>query len=482
MEFNSINFLLFFSSVALIFYNIPSRFRLAWLTIASFFFYGWWNTQFLGILVAVILITHLTSISVGSIQENGKKTIILTYGIMMILTFLVFFKYSAFIIESFLYVSHSNFNPSLSSSLHALLPIGISFYSFQAISYLVDVYKGTIMPDRSLSRHALFLSFFPQVLAGPIERASDLIPQLKNPNNFDSNNVVSGLKRMLWGFCCKVLVADQIAPFVDSVYGNIFDQTGPSIVVATYLFGFQIYFDFFGYTNIAIGAAQVFGIKLSQNFQTPYSAHSISDFWHRWHITLSSWFRDYVYKPLGGSKEGHLKHVLAISAVFLLSGLWHGAAWNFVVWGGAHGIVYLADEYLGYLKSHVIFASFRLPILFRQIITFNVVMLLWLFFRAQSLTEITYALGTIGSPLNDIGSILVSLPSTLDTSLIHLFLAVSILGVIFVLDVSGIMEKLITRSIQSKQLLHELIIWDVLIILLVLLGDLGGREFVYFQF
>jgi alginate O-acetyltransferase complex protein AlgI len=482
VEFNSINFLVFFSSVALIFYSIPSRFRLTWLTIVSFFFYAWWNALFLGILVAVILITHLTSISVCSVHKNGKKTVIFIYGVTLILTFLVFFKYSAFVIESFLYVFHLNFNPSLSSSLHALLPIGISFYSFQAISYLVDVYKGTFKPDRSLSSHALFLAFFPQVLAGPIERASNLIPQLKNPNNLDSNNIISGLKRMLWGFCCKVLVADQIAPFVDRVYGSIFDQTGPSILVATYLFGFQIYFDFFGYTNIAIGAAQVFGIKLSQNFQTPYSAHSIRNFWHRWHITLSSWFRDYVYKPLGGSKEGHLKHVLAISTVFLLSGLWHGAAWNFVIWGGAHGIVYLAEEYGGYFKSQVICTSFRLPILFRQVITFNLVMMLWLFFRAESLSEITYALGTIGSPLTDISSILVSLPSTLDTSLIHLLLVVSLLGVIFVLDVSGIMEKLITRSIQSRQLLHELIIWDVLVILLVLLGDLGGREFVYFRF
>lgn len=436
----------------------------------------------MGILLGVTVVTYLTSLSLTKTTNKRRKSLLLTVGIGLVLTVLAFFKYSAFIAESVLILFNQRMSVDTHRFLDALLPIGISFYTFQAISYMVDVYKKHFPAVKEALPFALYLSFFPQLLAGPIERASKLIPQLTAPIALNAFNVISGCKRMLWGYGCKVLVADKLAPLVDSVYGNVLDQNGLTLLTATYLFGFQIYFDFLGYTNIAIGAAKVLGIDLTHNFRRPYLAHSLRDFWHRWHITLSTWFRDYVYIPLGGSKKGRFNHLLAIASVFLLSGLWHGASWSFVLWGGAHGMFYLAEEY-GWRKllSRWHGAS-SLRTWIGRVLTFNLVMLLWLFFRAETVAEIGHILKAIPSAFLHLHETVPEAIAAFDVTLNQTLILGSLLCAAFVLDASKVMDNFIQRPLQEKTRWYELVTWDALLILLLVLGDLGGRQFVYFRF
>lgn len=482
MEFNSVNFLFFFAAVTTLYYLISQRLRLAFLLIASLTFYGWWQPQYLGILLGVSVVTYLISISLSNTTNNHRQSLLLSVGIGLVLIVLAFFKYSAFIAESVLNMFNQKMNVDTHRFLDALLPIGISFYTFQSISYMVDVYRKRSPAVKEALPFALYLSFFPQILAGPIERASRLIPQLTAPAAFNAFNVISGCKRMIWGYGCKVLVADNLAPLVDRVYGNVFDQNGLTLLIATYLFGFQIYFDFLGYTNIAIGAAKVLSIDLSQNFRRPYLAHSLRNFWHRWHITLSTWFRDYVYIPLGGSKKGRLIHLFAIASVFLLSGLWHGAAWSFVLWGAAHGVFYLAEEYSvrkAFSRWHGA-SSLRTGI--GRVLTFNLVMLLWLFFRAETIVEIGHILKSLPSAFVHPGKSFPEAMTAMNITINQLLAGSFLLCTVFILDASKVIEIFINRPLHEKTRWYELVTWDVLLILLLVLGDIGGRNFVYFRF
>ena len=313
---------------------------------------------------------------------------ILTASLVANLGLLIVFKYGDFIITNLNTIrsiwSHSD---TTLPALNLLLPVGISFYTFQTISYTIDVYKRRINPETNLLRFALYVCFFPQLVAGPIERFSSLSPQLKGPFKLTEKNLSHGFRLILYGLFTKMVIADNIAPIVDDAYLNLTELNSLNLIFVAFLYAFQIYCDFLGYSTIAIGTARLFDIKLSANFQGPYFSQSLSDFWRKWHMTLSNWFRDYVYYPLGGNKNGKTKNIIALALVFIISGIWHGANWTFVIWGALNGVFIILEKVLDFDKK-----SKNLCLAFcRALIIFSLVTLLWIFFRSPDLsTALTY--------------------------------------------------------------------------------------------
>lgn len=400
MLFNSLHFLVFFPIVLLVYFCIPKKIRYIWLLVASYYFYMCWNVKYVVLILFSTIITYLSGIAIDWVKQRNweqKKTIIYKKGILAVsfllnLGVLGYFKYANFFLDNIQHILrmwHIELNVPI---VDVLLPIGISFYTFQTLSYNMDVYRGDIYAEKNFFRYALFVSFFPQLVAGPIERSKNLLKQLAVPVNFDFERAREGFLLMLWGFFLKIVVADRIAIFVDIVYGDYFTYTGWYLIVATILFAFQIYCDFYGYSTIAIGAAQFLGIQLMTNFETPYLSLSIKEFWRRWHISLSSWFRDYLYVPLGGSKHGSVRKYFNIMIVFLVSGLWHGARWSFVIWGGLNGLFQVLGDLFKPIKDRFVnvFGLNRSSLAHKLIctlVTFVLVDFTWIFFRATGYKE-----------------------------------------------------------------------------------------------
>lgn len=342
MLFNSIDFLIFLPIVLVIYYIIPMKYKHIWLLISSYYFYMCWNAKYVLLIFVSTVITYLSGILIDKVEKTwsdvdklGKyKKLILALSFVSNLGILFYFKYINFTLDIATRVL-SKVNISMNVPVFdVILPVGISFYTFQALSYSVDVYRGEVAPEHDFFRYALFVSFFPQLVAGPIERSKNLLTQLREPRKFDFGYAFDGILLMLWGFFLKIVLADRIAIFVDTVYGDCEHYQGIYLIVATILFAVQIYCDFSGYSSIAMGTAKLLGIELMDNFNAPYLSTSVADFWRRWHISLTSWFKDYLYIPLGGSKKGSLRKYFNKMIVFMLSGLWHGAQLTFVVWGG----------------------------------------------------------------------------------------------------------------------------------------------------
>lgn len=397
MLFNSVNFLIFFPIVVLVYFLIPRRVRYLWLLVASYFFYMSWNPRY----AFLILLSTATSwgsglflsacgLQSGRRAERTKKWC-LAGCVALNLGILFFFKYYTFAADS-IEECFALFGISVQVPVFdVLLPVGISFYTFQALGYVFDVYRGEIPAEKNILRYALFLSFFPQLVAGPIERSKNLMGQIYEPHTFDPERVKDGLLLMGWGFFQKLVIADRIAILVTDVYSNFSDYSGGQILLATVLFGFQIYCDFGGYSDIAVGAARVMGFTLTKNFKSPYYATTVSEFWRRWHISLTTWFRDYIYIPLGGNRCGRWKKYRNLMLTFLVSGLWHGAGWNFVAWGGLNGLYQVVGDLTRPLRTRL---RQRLHIrtdcgsyhLLQGIVTFIFVDFAWFLFRADSLT------------------------------------------------------------------------------------------------
>ncbi|HSU69728.1 MAG TPA: MBOAT family O-acyltransferase, partial [Tepidisphaeraceae bacterium] len=337
MLFNSFTFLVFFPVTTFIYFALPHRYRWLHLLACSCLFYASFIPGYLLILLAVILIDYVAGIGIE--QSAGRlRKLLLLVSLLANVGVLAVFKYFNFV--------NANLH-ALSQALHWnypvrdlgwLLPIGLSFHTFQSMSYTIEVYRGNQKAERNLGIYALYVMFYPQLVAGPIERPQNLLHQFREHHVFDSDRVFSGLRLMLWGFFKKLVVADRIAPLVDSVYLHPHEYGGGWIVLGTYLFAIQIYCDFSGYSDVAIGAARVLGFRLMTNFDRPYAATSVAEFWRRWHISLSTWFRDYLYVPLGGSRVSFVRWAFNILVVFIVSGLWHGAAWTFLIWGALHGV------------------------------------------------------------------------------------------------------------------------------------------------
>ena len=355
MAFDSITFALFLPLVFLLYWALHQsrRGQNVLLLVASYVFYGWWNWRFLGLILLTTCSAYLCALWVERCKMRGQTKWAATANVanlVLNLGVLGLFKYYDFFATSLNALMMSLGLQADWPLLHLLLPVGISFYTFQALSYTIDVYRGDIRAERNWISFATYIAFFPQLVAGPIERAGKMLPQFAAPRSFSSEEAVKGCRQMLWGFVKKIVVADNCAPIVEQIFANPDAQGGSTLLYGTLLFAFQIYADFSGYSDIAIGSARLFGLHLSDNFRNPYFATNIPDFWRRWHISLTSWFRDYVYIPLGGNRKGRGRTLANTVAVFSLSGLWHGANWTFVLWGFYHGLLFL-PWCMGWLKS-----------------------------------------------------------------------------------------------------------------------------------
>ncbi|NQU51228.1 MAG: MBOAT family protein [Bacteroidetes bacterium] len=387
MLFNSITFFIFLIITFIVYWKSVSysqRMSKLVLLVSSYIFYGWWDWRFL----ILILISSTTDFIIGNLlfktKEQQKQKSLLILSIFINIGILALFKYFNFFIDSFKSLTGIITDENHWSTLNIILPVGISFYTFQTLSYTIDIYKRKIEPTKSALTFFTFVAFFPQLVAGPIERAKRLIPQFEKKPKFSFSQASSGLKLILWGLFKKMVIADQLSIIVDTVYTNPENFNGAGIILATLFFGFQIYCDFSGYSDIAIGTARLFGIELMINFRTPYFATSIRDFWHRWHISLSTWFRDYIYISLGGNQTNSIKWARNILITFVISGLWHGANITFIIWGFIHGLLFILERFI----SPFIKIPNKLKNVAGLIITFSIVNFSWLFFRAESWNQV----------------------------------------------------------------------------------------------
>lgn len=494
MVFNSIDFLVFFSVVCFVYFILPKKICHLWLLIASYYFYMCWNAKYAVLIFVSTFATYISGITLQKMkrEKKEKKHIkrVIVLCVVVNLCILFYFKYANFaisILQSSFRVIHINL---AISDVDVLLPVGISFYTFQALSYAFDVYNGRIEAEKNFFRYALFVSFFPQLVAGPIERSKNLLDQLKERRDFNFENARVGFLIMLWGFFLKIVIADRAALFVDTVYGDYTKYGGFYLIAASVLFAIQIYCDFLGYSNIAIGAAEILNIKLMENFEAPYLSTSIAEFWRRWHISLTSWFRDYVYIPLGGNRKGTIRKYINMEIVFLLSGLWHGADLSYVAWGGVNGAFQIVGEILTPFRNrlvqllHLQENSLGHRIL-KIICTFCFVDFAWIFFRAGGIREaiaIIKSIFTIYNPwiLFD-GSIY---NCGLDRA--NFSLLIICIGILLLADYCRYKAIVIRKIVISQDYWFRWLFVCTSIWVILLFGLWGpsfeNKNFIYFQF
>ena len=409
MLFNSYAFLIFLPTVFVGYWFLNKK-DLQWqnlfLLLASYIFYGWWDWRFLFLILFSTGVDYYIGWAIDRITDKKKRGRLLLVSLVVNLGLLFLFKYYNFFIESWISIWGALGIKVHPSTLNLILPVGISFYTFQTLSYTVDIYRRKIRPTKDFISFATFVAFFPQLVAGPIERASSLLPQLSKPRVFNFLQAQSGVKLMIWGLFKKVAVADSIAPYVNVVFNDWEYLPAPILLLGCILFAFQIYCDFSGYSDIAIGTARLLGIELMTNFRMPYFSRNISEFWHRWHISLSTWFRDYIYIPLGGSRVNKFRALRNIFVIFLLSGFWHGVNWTFIIWGGIHACMYIPLFLLGQNRKHVnkdIAENSFLPVgreLLQILGTFFIVTFAWIFFRSENLQQAFGIIHILINPAN----------------------------------------------------------------------------------
>ncbi len=494
MVFNSFTFLLFFPIVFLMYKLIPLKYRWVMLLVVSYYFYMRWQPDLIYLILFTTAVSYGCAIMIDRTESQKKKKAYMIVAVVASLSVLFFFKYFNFLAENVELVFDFIGIPVDDLTLNLILPVGISFYTFQTLSYVIDVYRGSMPAERHFGYYALYVSFFPQLVAGPIERPENLLPQLKTKNPFNGAQAVMGLKMMMVGFFKKIAVADQISRYVDAVYNNIATAdasllNGFTVSLATVLFAFQIYCDFSGYTDIAIGCSAVMGIKLMQNFNNPYTATNIKDFWRRWHISLTSWFTDYIYIPLGGSRCSKRRHYFNIFMVFLISGIWHGAAWTFIFWGVVHGLYQIIGnitkkprsafwEKLG-ISEKGLFLTWS-----RRVITFILVSVAWIGFRANSLSDLATLIKTLFTGWGGI-SISASMEA-LELTVMGLISAFLSIYVTSQLD-HQVSEKVNDLG-ENKGLVltsagkYIYVCWAIAIAWLILLSSNAVSSFIYFQF
>ncbi len=480
MLFNSLNFLIFFPVVSTLFFLLPHRFRWALLLVASCIFYMAFIPKYILILAATIVVDYFAGIQIE--RSTGKRRMVfLTVSILSNIGFLAFFKYGNFIeVNVNALAQFLDWNYSL-AALKIILPVGLSFHTFQALSYIIEVYRGTQKAERNFGIFALYVMFFPQLVAGPIERPQNLLPQFRIEHHFDLERVGSGLRLMLWGFFKKMVVADTLAAGVNVVFNNPTDFTGTAFIVATIFFAFQIYCDFSGYSDIAIGSARVLGFKLMQNFDDPYHSRSISEFWKRWHISLSTWFKDYLYIPLGGNRVPKWRNYLNLFIVFTVSGLWHGANWTFIAWGALHGayliLAIVFRKWRERLASLLHLDHFRILSAALSIATtFSLVSIGWIFFRANSIQDAIYIVSHLFMGLS-----LDSYSLTLTkgrTWLIYALAAIAVMETVQILIKS---PRAVAYFMNCPKYVR-IAIYAVLTLTILLSGNTNEAQFIYFQF
>ncbi len=497
MSFVSVDYLFFFPIVVLAYFIIPRKIRMYWLLFASYYFYMSWNAKYGLLLLFSTAVTYccgllleIVSSHRGMMDSKVIKTIILFTCLILDLGILFYFKYTNFMIENVNIIISRFGLPLRYPERDIILPVGISFFVFQSIGYTIDVYRNEIKAEKNLFRYALFISFFPQLVAGPIERSKNLLAQFRETTEFDVDDAKNGLLTIAYGVFMKLAVADNIASVIDPIFDNPAEYSGMVCMLATILFAFQIYCDFNGYTQIAIGSARVLGFKLNPNFDSPYMGTSVKDFWRRWHISLTSWFRDYLYIPLGGGRKGKLRKQINTMIVFLCSGLWHGAGWHYVLWGGINGAFSVIEDVFDPMWNRI---TKRLSIktdsyayrVFCRIITFCLVDFTMLIFRASNLRM---AFEMIGKIVNDL-----RFAWFMDMNFVEVFASpnkmmmvlIPILAVI-IIDIASCYGKDIRAAIFGQQIVFRWIIYAFVMLAILYWGNYGTdyeqTEFIYFAF
>lgn len=508
MQFNSIEFMYFFSIVVFLYFVMPKKLRTVWLLISSYYFYMSWNAQYAILIGGSTVITYIGGLIMsdtmhqkferkGWIAKDRKpvvKKIAMASCILINLGILAVFKYGNFFIESInavLSICHLSVIPR---KFDLLLPVGISFYTFQALGYVIDVYRGDIKAEKNFIRYALFVSFFPQLVAGPIERSKNLLNQIKDIENFklwNSRRITSGAILMVWGFFMKMVIADRVSLLVNNVFENYRMYGSTQLILAAVGFAIQIYCDFGSYSIIAIGAAKIMGFELMENFYTPYFARSIKDFWDRWHISLSTWFKDYLYIPLGGNRKGEFRKAINIMIVFMVSGLWHGADWTFVVWGTIHGFYQIVAAMRKSIQRKL---KKRIPIktdclswkLLQTAVTFGLTTFAWIFFRADTLEDaFLFIKRAITRPTPWLlfnGGIYQLGLSRIEMNI--LFFSIVIL---FMVDwIRYRKNQTLDVFLFEQNVWFEWLVMIVLLVMVFVFGKYGptfdGQQFIYFQF
>ncbi|MBE6703661.1 MAG: MBOAT family protein [Ruminococcaceae bacterium] len=487
MTFNSVAFLLFFPVVLLFHFLVPTKYRCVPLLILSYYFYACWNVGLMGLIIFTTAVSYVSGLLLERTDKKSTRRLLLAITLIACLGVLFFYKYFDFFTSTVSSViSLFSGAPFAGVSLELILPVGISFYTFQTLSYVIDVYRKNIPAEKNFIYYALFVTFFPQLVAGPIERPENLLPQLKAPHRFSKENFVTGSAVMLIGYFKKIAVADIIAPYVNSVFNNASSATGLAVILASCLFAVQIYCDFSGYTDIAIGCSRIMGIKLMQNFNRPYMSKSIKEFWSRWHISLSSWFKDYLYIPLGGNRCSKLRNMINIMIVFTVSGLWHGANMTFVLWGALHGFYQIIGRVTlkarnGFIGKIGLSEESSVIKAWRTFFTFVLVTFAWIFFRANSISDLGILLSKLVSPgsFTELGNIM---GLTL-SSCVVIILAIVLLGFFDrKMNPTGSFEGLNDKTIAFSVGEAMLLIWTVLAAWFILYSKGVSSTFIYFRF
>jgi D-alanyl-lipoteichoic acid acyltransferase DltB (MBOAT superfamily) len=434
-----------------------------------------WNAKYVFLILFTTVLSYTCGILLEKTQNKTKKKYIMISSLVLCLAVLFFFKYFNFISKTTVDVLKLFSIPVNGITFKALLPVGISFYTFQTLSYVLDVYRGDITAEKHFGKYAVFVSFFPQLVAGPIERSKNLLPEIKKRHVFDDKDAILGVKIIAWGFFKKLVIADNMAGYVDAVYNNVLSYNGFVLIYATVLFAFQIYCDFSGYSDIAIGTAKLFNIKLMTNFKSPYFSSSLREFWSRWHISLSTWFRDYVYIPLGGSKVPVARKKINLLITFLASGLWHGADWTFVFWGGLHGTFRAVESTVSDTKTER--KSFNW--LLHVIVIFSFICFAWIFFRANSISDAIYIIKNlftgITRPVEYFRTVLVPLGKT------EALKGHGGILLLLVFDFFSLKTD-VWKEIQKLHIIIRYGIYFGLLFVILMLMDTGSHVFVYFQF
>lgn len=488
MLFNSIQFIIFFIVVTVIYFLLPYKYRWLFLLVSSCAFYMAWKPIFIVLILFSTAVNYYLSLKINDEEDMSKKKLYLNIALFVSFGILFLFKYLTLINETFISIfSYANIKYPF-STIDILLPMGISFYTFQTLSYTIDVYRGIVKPEKAFLRLTLFVTFFPQLVAGPIERSDRLLPQLFRKRKFRLARAVDGVQIMIFGYFKKVVIADRLSIAVNTVYNNPQNYSGLYFFIATILFAFQIYCDFSAYSEIALGCAKVLGIELMENFQRPYFSKSIKEFWKRWHISLSTWFKDYLYIPLGGNRLGVPRKYFNLIITFLASGLWHGANWTFVIWGMLHGLYQIIGDVSAGIREKILKVTGLKNTYFLKLVqiltTFSLVCFAWIFFRANSINDAIYIIKNL---FNDISNWL-TIRYIYDTvtgmglNLLEFIIAILSILILIICEFCERKEKLQSRLNRSSIIVNGSFYIFLIIIILTMGVYHNASQFIYFQF
>ena len=491
MLFNSTEFMIFFPITLIFYWIFPKKYRYICLFIASYTFYMFWNPKYALLMGTSTVVTFLSGVLIEKLKY--KRTVV-AFSFIINLAILVFFKYFDFLLQNINIVLSALNIQLINKPFDVILPVGISFYTFQALSYTIDVYRGEIKSEKNIIKYALFVSFFPQLVAGPIERSNNLLIQIENlekVKRFDYDRITEGLTLMLFGYFQKMVIADRAAILVDTVFNGYYEYNSMALILAAIFFAIQIYCDFGSYSLIAIGTAKVMGINLMENFNTPYFARSVKEFWGRWHISLSTWFRDYLYIPLGGNRCSNIRKSFNILVTFLVSGLWHGANFTFIAWGAIHGIFHIIEEQLKPIKEKYL-NKFKIKTnafsfaLIEIVITFIIVDLAWIFFRAETIHDAIHYIQRIFTRI-DLWTLFDGTLYGLGLNIFEMNILIIALFILISIDlVKYIRKESIFEFLNKQNLYFRWFVMLFLIFYIIIYGKYGAgfdpKQFIYFQF